>query len=269
MQGSFHNIASIVLAAGKGTRMKSNIPKVLHSIAGKPILQWVVNALKSISINPICVVIGGDIKYFDEFISQNKDLVFCEQIMQKGTGDAVASAAFGFENISIPHYAKGKLLYGKKIHSEYVVICTGDTPNLSSDTLWQLCAHCIENKFSLGLIVMEHPNPYGYGRVLLDKNNNIVRIIEQKDLDESLSDIHLCNSGVIFAKTSIIFNLLNHITPNNVQNEYYLTDVFDIAYTQGINSYPLITKNHTQFDGVNTVEQLKALEKKMLHAINN
>tara|TARA_B100001094_G_C18106029_1_gene758413 strand:+ start:428 stop:1222 length:795 start_codon:yes stop_codon:yes gene_type:complete len=256
------SIAGIILAAGKGTRMRSQIPKVLHKIKDLTLLEWVILSLKDAAIQDLAIVLGGDIGAFKEITERHSGTRVCIQKKRKGTGDAVASAAAAF-NISceIP-YTESELIRGKKISSEYCLICAGDTPLVPSSIIKDFIQTTVAESAPLSLIGMTNPNPEGYGR-LVTKRNKLIKIVEEKDADEETKKIQLCNSGVILAKTSLLFKLLAEIRPNNKQEEYYLTDCFEIAQKQGIEIKVFETEQFEVFQGINTKEQLNIARKWM------
>ena len=255
------SVSSIILAAGKGTRMKSDIPKVLNPIHGRPMLQWVVDALNEAGIQSHCLVICGDIAAFEKHFNSLKSMTVCEQIERKGTGDAVASAHDGFRT-SRPKapYNNSKLLYGHQISSDYVLICTGDTPNIASAIIKDFIDKALDTRADLSVLGMTVPNPFGYGRILQDDSGRLKSIVEEKDANEHERQIKLCNSGLAFGRTELVFECVHELTCSNAQNEYYFTDVFSIAREKGKHCTVYSTDAWQTFAGVNTREQLLQLE---------
>lgn len=253
-------VAGIVLAAGKGTRMKSDLPKVLHPVCGIPMVERVLTALEQAQIREHCAVLSKDLTAFAGFLASRPDLAVAIQEQQQGTADAVGAAAQAFEGLTVPSYARAKLLRGGPLQSAYVLICYGDMPALSAEVLREFVASCFQSKAELGLIGMRHPRPTGYGRLVLDKEGRLEKIVEEKDATPLERTIDLCNTGIVFARARTLFTLLDEIRPNNAQKEYYLTDCFAIAHRKGLKTNVFITDDYRPFDGVNDPEQLKHLE---------
>ncbi len=259
MTGSVRNVASIILAAGKGTRMKSEIPKVLHRVCGTPLILRVVKALASSGVQQHCLVLGGDIEAFDPIFTTHPEITAVVQENRLGTGDAVAAAGYGFKNIPMTSYARGQLYRGPIIDSDHVIITAGDTPALNPKIIDDFMDHCLNAQASLAVLGMRHPQPFGYGRLLVE-NGELARIVEEKDANASIRSINLCNSGVIFAKTAFLFSCLDQINDQNAQKEYYLTDCFEIARRNNRSALVYETDQYRSFDGVNNRIQLAKLE---------
>ena len=253
------SISAVILAAGKGTRMKSPIPKVLHQIHGKSMLKWVIEALHDSGVGQAVVVIGGHLPDFSAVLDQYPGLIVCEQRQRRGTGDAVAAAAHAFIGVEVAGYSDGALLSGQPTASDYVLICAGDAPNLKSATIRDFCQDVLSRKADMAVIGMKHPSPHGYGRIVLDSQEQLIRIVEEKDADPETQKIDLCNTGVVMAKTNLLFNLLADLDTNNAQKEYYLTDCFGLAKERGKSVHVYQTHNWQGFEGVNSPDQLTAL----------
>ena len=252
--------AAIVMAAGKGTRMKSDLPKVLHNILGRPMLSHVLSVLKEVGVQDVCLILNPQTEPFLEFLNNHGNLTICIQKQQRGTADAVASCAVAFPEVKSPSYANGELFHGKPLTNRHILICCGDTPALNPDTLREFVDACVKRKCPLGVIGIEHPKPTGYGRLIVDQNHLLKCITEEKDADEATKKVRLINTGFIFAETSFLFELLSAVTPANAQKEYYLTDCFALAYERGQPAYVYTADEITPFSGINTPEQLKDLE---------
>ena len=209
----------------------------------------------------ICLVLGSDVEPFEDFLATHKKLTICIQNHPKGTADAVASAAFAFEGTTPADYCSGAFHSGPKLNQKYVLIGYGDTPCIPSSLLLDFVQKSIDQDADMALIVMDHPNPEGYGRVLLDAQGRFDRIVEEKDANEFEKTITLCNSGVVFAKTETLFDALVKVSNQNAQKEYYLTDTFDLAKQSQKDVFIYKTSNFQAFNGVNTKEQLANLER--------
>ena len=166
MISDINKVAAIVLAAGKGTRMKSSLPKVLHTIQDKPMIEWVISALKKAGIKEICTIINKDI---DISIIKNIDanIRICFQNNQKGTADAVSSSYHFFDGIEIPSYAESEVPLDKdyiKFNSKYVLICSGDTPAIRAESISNFIESFLSSSKKMGILGMNLPDPFGYGR---------------------------------------------------------------------------------------------------------
>lgn len=266
-QNDAHSIAAIVLAAGKGTRMKSEIPKVLHKICGLPMVAHVVRTLSTAGIAEKCIVIGGDVELLQNTLSEFGKFTYTLQLDRLGTGEAVACAGFGLKDVVPPKFASGSLLAGPQITANYVLICAGDTPAMDPDIITEFVKSCLANHKKLAVLGMNHPEPRGYGRLITDSKQQLLRIVEEKDANEDERKVTLCNSGVIFAEKVHLFKLLAALTPNNAQNEYYLTDCFALSLEQGEPAMVWTSSDYGSFDGVNDRIQLAKLEERMLAKI--
>jgi len=255
-------VAGLMLAAGKGTRMGSSLPKVLHEVGGKPMLSWALECVQQAAVSPVCLVLGGDLAAFSAIIAQYSPTV-CVQNQRRGTGDAVAAAACGFQGVEVPSFADGSLFQGEPIAAEYVLVCYGDVPGIASGTLKEFTEQCLARGARLGVIGMRHPTPFGYGRLVTNEKDEVLQIVEERDATAAQREIQLCNTGIIFAKTDWLFSLVNELRPDNAQGEYYLTDCFALSHQRGKPAYVYATDDWQGFNGVNTPEQRQAVEEVM------
>lgn len=258
------SICALILAAGKGTRMKSSLPKVLHPLAGRPVLSWVTKAVKDAGIKELTLVLSPDTSRFKSFLDSYPSLRVAIQNNQKGTGDAVASAACAFSKVAKPNYADGVLMVGTPIESEWTLVVTGDTPAISAQTLQSFIASTLESGKRLSVLGMNVQDPRGYGRLVKDSEGGLSRIVEERDADPDTKKVTLCNSGIVMAKTRRLFELLTGIAPHNAQNEYYLTDIFSVSAKGGESAHVFETSSAFEFAGVNDRRQLEALEEWLL-----
>ena len=230
-----------ILAAGKGNRMKSAIPKVLHEINGKPMIHHVLNTAKKLRPEKIIIVVGFKKELV---INSTKDfrVSFATQNEQKGTAHAVQQCNMELNNF------KGNLL-----------VLSGDVPLITQNTLITLIeTHNNEN--SKGSILSTYfNNPFGYGRIIRDENNNFKKIVEHKDANDKELNITEINSGTYIFDCETLFKKINLIKNNNSQSEYYLTDIFDYLQREDISV--VLTKKNQEIYGINTIEQLNELEK--------
>jgi bifunctional UDP-N-acetylglucosamine pyrophosphorylase/glucosamine-1-phosphate N-acetyltransferase len=257
------SIAAIVLAAGKGTRMKSQLPKVLHTLCGTPMIGHVIRSLEGAGIRKKCVVVGGDVERLQSYLQAFPPLSFALQRDRLGTGEAVACAGFALQNTQVPAYASGTLLSGEMLSCTHVLICAGDTPAIDASVIREFLNYCRDEKADLAVLGMDHPTPKGYGRLVCDQSGQLQKIVEEKDASAAEKGIRLCNSGIIFAERSLLFSLLDQVKPNNVQKEYYLTDCFALAREKGKVVKVWTTPDYASFDGINDRNQLAQLEERL------
>ncbi len=247
------NLSVIVLAAGMGKRMKSDRPKVLHEICFKPVLYYILSAVYKLNPKNVYVVVGfkGDevIAYLDKNFT---DAVPVYQKMQLGTADAVASA----------------VVYRKDFAHNCLVL-TGDTPLITEEILIEIVNHKLNSGCHMVAASSIVKNPYGYGRIIRDKNGSFLRIAEEADANESEKDICEINSSIYCFETGLLFKYLKEIKPNNSQNEFYLTDIVErfIARKNRVEVFTL--KDSSIAEGFNDMIQLACIEKQMQSRINS
>ena len=230
----------VILAAGQGTRMRSALPKVLHRLAGKPLLQHVVNAAGGVPNAKIIIVTGHASEEVKSSIS-GEQIQYVQQDEQLGTAHAVQTA------VSSPS------------SSDITLVLYGDVPLISKETILAIIDTADVDTMALLTVTLQDPE--GYGRILRDKQGGVCRIIEQKDAPPDVLKIQEVNTGVIALKTSYLREWLPQIDNNNTQGEYYLTDLVAIARRSGIK---VVTKNPgfpQEVEGVNTRIQLSKLER--------
>lgn len=253
------SLTGLILAAGHGKRMHSDIPKVLHPIAGVPMVEWVIRTLQDIPCDDLCLVLSPNYTQFKNLLDKYPKLVACIQNQANGTAGAVAAAQSYFEGSSPVSYGNGVLLKGQKKKSTHVLICAGDTPALELSILQKFLQRCLSQSSKLGVLGMQVPNPTGYGRLLL-KSGKLERIVEEKDADENVKKIQLCNSGIIFAEVEYLFDLLTHVDNKNAQCEFYLTECIQLAVSRGDDVTVFVTDQWQTLQGVNDKEQLASLD---------
>ena len=208
-------ITSIVLAAGKGTRMNSSLPKPLHTVAGKPMLSHIIENINAASINDIIVVINNDSDDLKNYLNKNHpDVRTSIQENQNGTGDAVKSV---FNNYDLSD-------------SDGVVVVFGDTPLLRLETIQKLSESSL--KSDLTIMVFESDNPKGYGRIIL-KDNKLHSIVEEINTTEENKNIKLCNGGVMAFKNNDLGKLLGLLKNDNPKKEFILSDMVEVINNQG------------------------------------
>ncbi|MDD6215196.1 MAG: sugar phosphate nucleotidyltransferase [Roseburia sp.] len=239
-------LKAVILAAGKGTRMKSDLPKVVHTIDGKCLVDYAIEAAKGAGADEVCLVVGYKSDVVKESI-QNKDVAFVMQEEQLGTGHAVKCA---------------KDFMGE---DGQTMILFGDTPLITAKTLKNLADYQKEKGNTVTVLSAMMEDPTGYGRIIRDEKGNFVKSVEHKDANEKELASHEVNSGMYVFDTKELKEALEKITPNNAQGEYYLPDTLTIIKEKGLRVDAYALDNPEDITGVNDQEQLKAATE-IIHA---
>ena len=245
------SLASVVLAAGKGTRMKSALIKVLHPAAGLPMIAWPVAAAREAGSDTIVLVIGHQANAVQGIFRGAADIRCAMQEEQLGTGHAVACALD-----ALPGF-RGTVL----------ILC-GDTPLLRSGTLKSMLAYHLENRAAVTVLTAVMADPYGYGRVVRDASGRVTSIVEQKDADPKEREIREINSGIYCMDSDFLFNNIKGIGNDNVQGEYYLTDLLAIAVRKGLTCLAMQAADADEIMGVNDRIQLAEAARILRSRIN-
>ncbi len=237
-----NKVAAVILAAGKGTRMKSSLAKVLHPLCGEPLLSYSVSAARRVGADPIVVVLG----YQSELVRKmviDEHLVFVIQEPQLGTGHAVMQAR---ESLS-------------GFNGSILILC-GDVPLLSEITLTSLIEKHWLGKSALTVLTTFLDKPEGYGRIIRGSGDSILKIVEERDASKQQKSIKEINTGIYCAQSDFLFAALDQIKNDNVQKEYYLTDIIAIATQAGAGSFAFSVGDFREVMGINTQEDLKQAE---------
>tara|TARA_R110002049_G_scaffold83353_3_gene211995 strand:- start:1078 stop:2448 length:1371 start_codon:yes stop_codon:yes gene_type:complete len=234
-----HELDIVILAAGKGTRMQSQTPKVLHTLAGKPMVQHVMDTASGLQPDRTHVVIGHGAEQLREALA-DKAVQFAVQAEQKGTGHAVAQA--------LDQLGSGKVL-----------ILYGDVPLLQRDSLKTLLAQVDEQH--IGLLTVTLDDPMGYGRIVRNDAGEAVAIVEQKDASSDQLAICECNTGIMAMTSAQLKRWLPQLSAENAQGEYYLTDVIAMAADEGIQVCTAQPATAVEVEGVNNRAQMARLER--------
>jgi len=234
-------LSVIIMAAGKGTRMKSEIPKVLHKLSGDTLLNHVIKSAEELSPDKIIIIIGYQAELVKKTISSD-DILYSLQENQYGTGHAVMQAK--------PHLKdfKGNTL-----------ILSGDVPLIKASTLSSLINKHESGNYDACMLTAEIKKPDGYGRVIRDINGNLKKVQEHKDCNNEQLNINEINSGIYIFDNQRLFELLPMLDNNNQQSEYYLPDVLSMMVKDGRKIGLEKIKNNDEIQGVNTLEQLSYL----------
>jgi bifunctional UDP-N-acetylglucosamine pyrophosphorylase/glucosamine-1-phosphate N-acetyltransferase len=233
-------IDAIILAAGQGTRMRSKLPKVLHPIAGKPMLAHVISAARALPDSQLQIVIGHGAEQV-RALDSAADISFAIQSEQLGTGHAVQQAESGLRDDAV------------------AVVLYGDVPLIQAQTLQQLCAAAADDK--LALLTVSLDNPTGYGRIVRDSNNAVQAIVEQKDASAEQLLITEVNTGFMAMPVRLLRRWLPQLSNNNAQQEYYLTDLVAMAVAEGTEVVAQQAQTEQEVQGVNDRMQLASLER--------
>lgn len=233
------NLVAVIMAAGKGTRMKSKLPKVMHSLAGKTLIEHVLDTVTQVGIERPLVIVGHGREEIESRISERAELVV--QTEQLGTGHAVMQA--------LP-YLDG---------AQTVLVLSGDQPLLKTETLQALIELHEAQGASATVLTAYMDQPFGYGRVIKN-GENLVKIVEEKDATLDERQIKEMNTGTYCFKGSALKDALTKITPQNAQGEYYLTEVFDVFLRQGEKMLTYCTADSHEALGINSRAQLAEAE---------
>lgn len=230
----------VILAAGKGTRMRSELPKVLHKVANKPMVEHVIDTARSLKPDAINLIYGHGGDQLKQAIAGD-DLTWVEQREQLGTGHAVQQV--------IPHLKS----------SEKVIILYGDVPLLTESTLIKLVTASANT--SLGLLTMTLAEPTGYGRIVRNERRSVTGIVEQKDANAQQLAINEVNTGIMIADSDKLKAWLEQLSNDNAQKEYYLTDIVEMAARENVNIATAQPDNAQEVEGANNRQQLASLER--------
>ena len=229
---------AVILAAGKGSRMKSDLAKVLHVLEDKPLLHYCLQSAYLAGAEKIVVIIGHQAdKVRGEF--SHSGCIFVEQKPQLGTGHAVLQAKEALAGY------QGKT----------VILC-GDVPLLKPSTIKSLIENHIATGAAITVLTTTPPDPRGYGRIIKDTDGNIAKIVEERDATAAEKQIGEINTGIYCADTPLLFEALGKVTNNNDQKEYYLTDIVEIACREGRIVKPHIATDYIEVMGINTPDEL-------------
>lgn len=234
-----NKLSVVILAAGKGTRMYSDLPKVLHKVAGKPMVKHVIDTAKQLSADQIHLIYGHGADLLKARLA-DEPVNWVFQAEQLGTGHAMQQAAPFFKD------------------DENIVMLYGDAPLITKETLEKLIAAKPEN--GIALLTVKLDNPTGYGRIIRE-NGSVVAIVEQKDANPEQLKITEVNTGVMVSDGASFKKWLARLDNNNAQGEYYMTDVIGLANQDGFQVAAVTAEDIMEVEGANNRLQLNALER--------
>ena len=238
---------ALILAAGRGTRMHSQLPKVLHTVGNKPMLIHVINSAESAGAKKIHVVVGNDGERIKEQVRRfpiQNEVSWILQSEQLGTAHAVQQAVSHFES---------------KAEGDHILVLYGDVPLIKPDTLVQLLSNTKTG--GIGILTLLTENNRGLGRILRDESNKIMGIVEEKDASDLQKEIKEVNSGIMALPADRLGSWLGKIENNNQQSEYYLTDIIELAASEKVAISSVVISNEIEAQGVNDKSQLALLER--------
>ena len=235
-------LAVVILAAGMGKRMKSDLPKVLHELQGRSLIRWVVEAAKELNPSRIVVITGhGSERVMEDL--KDEDVTFAEQKEQLGTAHAVMQASKqldGFEG--------------------GVMVLSGDVPMIKPGTLKELANVAREKKCAVAFLSTELEIPSGYGRVMRGPDGEVSAIIEERDATDDQKKICEINGGIYIFDKNFLFKTLPLVSADNSQKEYYLTDIVKMALGNGQKVSALKLNDPAEISGINSRAELEKLE---------
>ena len=239
-------IAIVILAAGLGTRMKSNKAKVLHKVCGKPMVNYVVETASQIAGSNLVLVVGHQADKVQQTVSDLGSFGYAYQKEQLGTGHAVLCA--------LP------LLPDR---CQQVLILYGDVPLIKAETLSMLIRVHSDEKRDISILAVEFEDPRGYGRILLDESGRVRAIVEEADASAQQKRIKLINTGIYCVKKEFLLRAVPQIKSDNAQGEIYLTDIVGIAYNEKRHIGVTVGGDPFEVIGINTIQELKRVERAM------
>ena len=234
------------MAAGKGTRMKTpGLPKVLHPVGGMPMIDHVIACARGFRAERVIAILGYQReKILAHFYENGID---CEHVVQEpqlGTGHAVMQARPLLEDFACD-----------------LVVLSGDVPLLRPETVLAMIAEHRAQHAGVTVLTAHLPDPTGYGRIVRNHLGHIIRIVEHRDTSDEEREIREINTGIYVFRTEHLFPALDRLTPDNDQEEYYLTDVFSMFSGDGVRMVPVVADSITEVQGINTVEQLARIDR--------
>jgi bifunctional UDP-N-acetylglucosamine pyrophosphorylase / glucosamine-1-phosphate N-acetyltransferase len=243
-----HKLKAVILAAGKGTRMKSDLPKVVHTVNGKPMVEYAIEAAKGAGADEVCLVVGYKSELVKESVTSKVQYAIQEE--QLGTGHAVKCAKdfIGTEGETL--------------------ILFGDTPLITGATLKKLVEFHRQHENKVTVLSAMVDNPTGYGRIIRLEDGSFLKSVEHKDANKTELLSKEVNSGMYVFDARELAEALNRLTTNNAQGEYYLPDTLTIIKNKGLRVDAYVLEHAVEMTGVNDQEQLKEVERIITKRVN-
>ncbi len=243
--GGDRQCAAVILAAGKGTRMMSDLPKVLHELSGKPLIEWVVDSARASGLGPLILVVGHEAELVERRMEPLNDgnLRFVLQAEQNGTGHAL--------QVCEPEL--------RELEGD-VLVLAGDVPLIRQETLQELLEKHRDRQAAVTMLTAVLDDPAGYGRVLRDEAGEVLAVREHRDCNEAELAVAEINSGIYVFRLPDLLTALSELRPENDQAEYYLTDTLEILKGRGERVAAVICGDESEIAGINNREQLAAME---------
>jgi bifunctional UDP-N-acetylglucosamine pyrophosphorylase/glucosamine-1-phosphate N-acetyltransferase len=245
-------IVAVILAAGKGERMKSDLPKVLHKLGGKPMVEYVVETAKNVGVEKIILVIGykweltqNSLLYLSEGTFGNVEFVIQKE--QLGTGHAVLQTKDHLSDFD----------------GDILILC-GDVPLLSSNTVKRLLEEHRTKKAKATVLTAIVEDPSGYGRIIRNKDKMVEKIVEDKDASANEKKVKEFNTGTFCFDCKSLFSVLDKITTDNKQGEYYLTDTLEFFREENLPIWAVVAANPQETLGINSQEELEKMAEILL-----
>jgi bifunctional UDP-N-acetylglucosamine pyrophosphorylase/glucosamine-1-phosphate N-acetyltransferase len=251
------NLAAVVLAAGQGSRMRSERPKPLHRLCGSPMLSYVLGSLDDLDVSRAVIVVGHKAEWVTKKMQEEHHglhLEFVEQRVRRGTGDAAMVGLVGLED---------------EDDEGDVLVMPGDTPLLRVDTMAALVAHHRESGAAATLLTAIVDDPTGYGRVIRIEDARVERVVEERDATDEERCTQEVNTSIYCFRRSLLAPALRRIQPDNSQGEYYLTDVVSVLVGAGHRVEALVAADPSETQGVNDRLQLAQAESELRRRTNS
>lgn len=243
---SFKGVSVVILAAGLGTRMKSDKAKVLHELNGRAMVLYVVEVARRLAGDHVVVVVGHQADRVKSVVSAEAQVRYALQTEQLGTGHAVMCA---MDEVSD--------------ECERVIVLCGDVPLLAYETLRRFAAEHLQNRRAVSVLAVELDRPTGYGRIIQDETGQVTGIVEEADATDAQKKIRLVNTGVYCVDRAFLSTALEGLETDNAQGEFYLTDIIGIAHREGRSAGVTVGSDPLEFSGINSREDLAAVESVM------